>query len=173
MKHKIALLAILAITLAGAGVAFGQATTSGTVSITAEISPIAELTLGAATVDFPNTTPTNNGTLTAAVTTAVTANVRTAGLATLVATANHDLKSIGGDTIPIGNVFSSIDSDHGFFITGAQAMSTTGTTVGGGASGGGGISGSYTGLWTWTFTNQWTYKTGNYSATISYLLSAP
>ncbi|MGA2228755.1 MAG: hypothetical protein ABSH41_30335 [Syntrophobacteraceae bacterium] len=169
MKPKTAIQIILAVALVFMSASFAQAssaTATGSVSLTAEIAPLAELTLGTGTVDFPNTTPTGNGTLTAAVTTAVTANVRTAGGATLVATAATDLTS-GSDTIDIANVSSTIDAGGGFFATGAQPMSKSGVTVGGGTSG------NYTGTWTWKFTNQWSYKTGNYSATINYLLTAP
>lgn len=169
MKHRIVVMSVIAFAsfLALVGpVQADPATATGSVTLTAEIAPIAELTLGAGTVDFPNTTPTGHATITAAVTTAVTANVRTAGGATLTATAATDLTS-GTDTIDIGNVISTIDADHGFFTTGDIAMSKSAVNVGGGTSG------SYSGTWTWKFNNQWSYKTGNYTAQINYLLTAP
>ena len=56
MKSKTALLAILAITmtLMGAGLA-EAATATGSVNLTAEVTSIAELTLGASVIDFPAT----------------------------------------------------------------------------------------------------------------------
>ena len=58
MKHKIFLLAILALTLTfmGAGSAQAQATAPGSVTVTVTISPIAELTLTGTSISFPNTT---------------------------------------------------------------------------------------------------------------------
>lgn len=168
MKHKIVLLAILAFTLAGTGVAFGV-TATGSVSLTAEVTSIAELTLGASTIDFPATNPSTTS-IPGSSTTSVTANVRTgsSSTATLVAVAGADLTS-GSDTIPISNVTSTYSGDAGFFITTPIAMAKTpGVTLASGSN-----SGSWTGAFTWALANSWTYANGNYTATITYTLTAP
>jgi hypothetical protein len=172
MKSRIFLLAILAITLAGTGVAFGV-TATGTVNLTAEVTSIAELTLGAGTIDFPATNP-STASIPGSATTSVAANVRTgsSSTATLVAVAGTDLTS-GSDTIPISNVTStySATTGSGFFISGAIPMAKNpGATL---ATASSNASGSWTGTFTWALANSWTYANGSYAATITYTLTAP
>jgi hypothetical protein len=172
MKSKIAFLAILAITLAGTGVAFGANT--GTVNLKAEVTSIAELTLGATTIDFPATNP-STASITGVGTTTVLANVRTgsASTATLVAVGT-DLTS-GSDTIDISNVTSTYTrsgGSTGFFTEGTPiAMAKSpGVTV---ATASTNASGSYTGSFAWAMANSWSYADGSYTATITYTLTAP
>ncbi len=175
MKSKTALLAILAITmtLMGAGLA-EAATATGSVNLTAEVTSIAELTLGASVIDFPATNP-STASIPGVGTTSVSANVRTGSgsTATLTALAATDLKS-GSDIIPISNVTSTYTATTGtgFFIAGTPiAMSTT--TPGATLATGTAASGSYTGTFTWAMANSWSYANGNYTAIINYLLTAP
>jgi hypothetical protein len=175
MKSKIALLAILAITLAGTGVAFGTSAT-GTVNLTAEVTSIAELTLTNTTIDFPASNPRTTPTITGSASTLVSANVRTgsASTATLVAVAGGPLSDgTAADNIPISNVTSTYTATTGtgFFIAGTAIPMATGTgaTLATGTS----ASGSYTGSFAWALTNSWLYADGNYGATISYTLTAP
>jgi len=169
MKSKITLLAILAITLVGTGVAFGDSST-GSVSLKAEVTSIAELTLGSAVIDFPATNPSTVS-IPGSATTTVTANVRTGSTGTpasLVAVGTN--LTSASDTILISNVTSSYTGDAGFFTTPGTpiAMATTPVTVGSGNT-----SGSWTGAFTWALANSWTYANGSYTATISYTLTAP
>ncbi len=173
MKSKIVLLAILAIALTGTGVAFGASTT-GTVNLTAEVTSIAELTLGASVIDFPATNPSTTS-IPGSATTSVSANVRTGSgsTATLYALAGGDLVS-GGDSIGIANVTSTYTAStgSGFFITGTaipMSKTTPGATIATGTN----ASGSYTGTFTWALANSWSYANGNYTATITYTLTAP
>lgn len=174
MKSKIVLLAILAVALTGTGVAFGASTT-GTVNLTAEVTSIAELTLGASVIDFPATNPSTTS-IPGSATTSVSANVRTGSgsTATLLALAGGDLVDGTLDTIPIANVTSTYaaSTGSGFFISGTPVpMSKTspGATIATGTN----ASGSYTGTFTWALANSWNYANGNYTATITYTLTAP
>ncbi len=172
MKRKIALLAILAITLAGTGVAFGDSTT-GTVNLTAEVATIASLTLGNTVIDFPATDP-GTATIPGVGTTSVNATVRTGSSSTATLVAVGTPLTSGTDTIPISNVSTkyTATSGTGFFTAGSwiPMAGGGGATL---ATASSNASGVYTGSYSWQMANSATYPTGNYTATITYTLTAP
>lgn len=171
MKLKTILLMIVALTLVGAGAAWGVQATAD-VKVAATVSSSAKLTLAASTITFPDADPdtvksipaNENGAI-------VTAKVKTGSstTATLKVLAADDLKS-GTDTIAITNISSSATNTSGsFFSAGPIAWSKTspGVTVGQGGSG------SYTGTISWFLLNSWNYATGSYTANATYTLLAP
>ncbi|MFZ0929255.1 MAG: hypothetical protein WAN11_11680 [Syntrophobacteraceae bacterium] len=173
MKRKIALLAILAITLTFMGAGFAEAVTStAPVTLSATIASSATLTLNKTTVTFaggelPPTAmaATENGAI-------VTATFRTATLTpgTLTVLAAGDLVDGAGDIIPITAVKSTGVNTDGqtFFLAGPVTWSkTAGVTVGTGPSG------TYAGTFSWALDNSWSYATGTYGATALYTLTAP
>lgn len=171
MKIKTVVLMILALTLLGAGAAWGASATAD-VKVAATVSSSAKLTLDASTITFPDADPDTVSSIPAKENGAmVTAKVKTgsASAATLKILAADDLKS-GTDTIPITKVTSTATNTSGsFFSAGPVTWSKTspGATVGQGKSG------SYTGTFSWFLANDWNYATGSYTANAQYTLLAP
>ena len=171
MKRKIALLAIVALTLTFMGAGFAEAGTTANVSISATVSSSATLTLANTTITFANQTPstamtaTENGS-------AVTATFRTASTApgTLTVVAAGDLTDANSDIIAITNLTSTATNGTGtFFSAGPVTWSKTGA----GATVGTGPSGTYAGTFSWQLANSWAYATGAYATTAIYTLTAP
>ena len=171
MKLKTILLMIVALTLVGAGAAWGVQATAD-VKMAATVSSSAKLTLAASTITFPDADPDTTKSIPANENGAiVTAKVKTGSstTATLKVLAADDLKS-GTDTIAITNVTSSATNSSGsFFSAGPITWSKTspGVTVGQGESG------SYSGTFSWFLANSWNYATGSYTANATYTLLAP
>jgi hypothetical protein len=172
MNRKLALLAILALTLTFMGAGLAQAVTStAPVTISATVSSSATLTLANTTITFANQTPptamvaAENGA-------AVTATFRTASTApgTLQVVAAGDLTDANTDVIPITNLTSTATNGTGnFFLPGPITWSKTGQ----GATVGTGVSGTYAGTFSWSLVNSWAYPTGTYTTTATYTLTAP
>jgi hypothetical protein len=172
MNRKLALLAILALTLTFMGAGLAQAVTStAPVTISATVSSSATLTLANTTITFANQTPpaamiaTENGS-------AVTATFRTASTApgTLTVVASGDLQDGNGDIIAITNLTSTATNGVGsFFSAGPVTWSKTGA----GATVGTGPSGTYSGTFSWALVNSWAYPTGTYTSSATYTLTAP
>lgn len=140
-----------------------QATDTATVTVSAAINPKAKLTLSRLTASFPNLDPDTAPTLTSTTPITVTVKARTGGTLTLTVVASDDLKS-GTDAIPIANLTwdATVDLQAGTMDkTTAQTLLSSTT------------SGTMSGVQTYKLLNEWTYKTGNYSATITYTLTAP
>lgn len=171
MKLKTIILMIAALTLVGAGAAWGAQATAD-VKVAATVSSSAKLTLAASTITFPDADPDTTKSIPANENGAiVTAKVKTGSstTATLKVLAADDLKS-GTDTIPIANVTSSATNSSGtFFSAGPITWSKTspGVTVGQGGSG------SYSGTFSWFLANSWNFPTGSYTANATYTLLAP
>lgn len=158
--------AMLAFVLMMGNYAFA-ASASQTLTINASVASRAELTIAPSSISFADSSPTTSPTINANSTVAVTANVRTASnsKATLVAAVSGDLTS-GSDTIPISNIIWTASGTP--FIAGTLNK----TTAQSAASFSNG-SGSYSGTYTFTMVNSWSYNTGSYAATVTYTLTAP
>lgn len=172
MKRKIALLAILALTLTFMGAGFAEAVTSqATVTLGATVSSSASLSLANTTVTFPNVTPP--GVINAAENGAiVTATFRTATSTpgTLMVLSTDLTDAPASDVIPVTAISSTAtNTSGGFFTAGPVTWSKTGN----GAQVGTGPSGSYAGTFSWSLANSWTYATGVYTGSAVYTLTAP
>lgn len=165
MAKKILLLFIIGVWILCPALVYA-ATDSQNLTINATVNAKAKLTLTPSTINFPDTDPDTTP-IPADNTVGVTAKVRTgsASTATLTVLANGDLTS-GSDTIPISKVHWT-GSGSGF-VTSGTLDKTTSQAV---ASWTG--SGVYTGTLYFTMDNSWDYPTGTYSATATYLLTAP
>ena len=146
--------------------AFAQAATAGaTVTVSATVNPKAKLTVGAASVTFNDADPDVTPLLTA--TAALSLNVRSrtaaASNVTLTVQSGGDLTS-GSDTIPIANLTWTA-TGTGYV---AGTMGTTASSLGSWTGGGNEL-----GTQTYQLVNSWNYRTGTYSATITYTLTAP
>ena len=138
-----------------------------TLTVNASVASRAELTIAPNSISFADSSPTTSPTINANSTVAVTANVRTASnsKATLVAAVSGDLTS-GSDTVPISNISWTASGTP--FIAGTLNK----TTAQSAASFSNG-SGSYSGTYSFTMVNSWSYNTGSYAATVTYTLTAP
>jgi hypothetical protein len=163
MKVGRIFLVILALSLITVGVA-AAATDTKTLTINFNPAARAKLTLGAASITFPDADPDTSPTVTGGPVT-VTSSVRTGSTAkpslTVLCT---DLKS-GSDSITIDNVSWTATGDG--YQPGTMNSATAQTA--GSWTG----SNSYNGSFTYSLVNKWTYATGSYSATATYTLTAP
>jgi len=169
--------AILCVMLAGvmlmSVVAAGwSATDSKNLVINAEVANRAKLTLGVAEIHFPaadpDATPSIEATENApsGVSVEVKAHTGSGSTVDLTVTALGDLDN-GTDTIDIGNVTWTAFGDAGFTPAGG-AMSLGGTAVGSWTG-----SGNRSGSFLYFLANSWDYAVGNYTATVTYTLTAP
>jgi hypothetical protein len=162
---KKVLITLVAVLICAGTVAFA-ATDTKTVAVSATVSATAKLTLGSATLTFPDADPDvtpsiapNEG----AITVSAKGKTSAAGNITLVVKSGGNLVS-GGDSIGISNLT--------WTVTGAgYSAGTMGTTDQGLGSWTG--SGSYDGTQTYALANSWSYVTGSYTATLTYTLTAP
>ncbi len=156
--------AFLVLSLLAAGAAWA-ATDSKNLTINFNPAARAKLTLGAASILFPDSDPDTSPTVSAGPVT-VTSSVRTGGASTptLTVVTGGDLVS-GGSTIPIGNV-SWTATGAGY--VGGTMNKTTAQSAGSWTG-----SGSRSGSFTYTLVNSWDYAIGNYTATATYTLTAP
>jgi len=161
-KSLLVLVAIAAALMLSGAPAAAQPTANLTVSAT--VSARASLTLSAAGVAFADADPDLTPNITGAPVISVAAKSRTGGgnAVTLTVQAGSDLTS-GGDTIAAANVSWTATGDLS-----AGILDTAAVTIGNWAN-----SGSRAGDMTFVLVNSWTYAIGNYSATVTYTLSAP
>ncbi len=152
--------------LAAAPLLFAN-TRTDTVSVNATVTARAKLTLGSASMSFPDAdpdtvplVPSSLGALT------ITAKGRTTigSTVTLVVLASSDLQS-GLDTIPAGNLTWTAT---GAGFVGGTVNKTTAQTVGSWVS-----SGQWSGTQSYALANSWNYSTGTYTTTLTYTLTAP
>lgn len=148
------------------GQAYAQAVDTKTVTVSATVNAKAKLTLGSNTATFADADPDVTPLLSAA---AISVDVRTrtaaAGNVTLTVLASGALTNAASDTIAI-NQLSWTATGTGF-AAGTMSSSTAqslGTFLGGGTA---------SGTQTYQLVNSWNYKTGSYSTTITYTLTAP
>ena len=142
---------------------FAQTTATASLGVTASVNAKAKLTLGVASITFPDADP---DVVTVMTSSAVTIDVkaRTSGTPTLTVLAGGDLTT-GSANIPITSLTWTATGSG--FIAGANDK-TTAQTV---ASWGG--SGSPSGSQTFSLPNSWSYATGTYTATLNYTLTVP
>lgn len=144
---------------------FAQATDTGSVTISATVNPKAKLTLGTGSVTFNDADPETVPLLTATgdVTVDVKSRTAAANTVTLTVQSGGNLTN-GTDSIAIGNLTWTA-SGTGFV---AGTMGTSASSLGSFAGGG-----TQSGSQTYKLVNSWTYRTGTYTATITYTLTAP
>jgi hypothetical protein len=162
---KVVLTTVLAVLVCAGTVAFAASDVK-TVAVTATVSATAKLTLGSATLTFPDADPDTTPSIApteGAITINAKAKTSAAGNVTLVVKSGGNLVS-GGDSIAISNLT--------WTVTGAgYSAGTMGTTDQGLGSWTG--SGNYGGTQTYALANSWAYVTGSYTATLTYTLTAP
>ncbi|HUL31799.1 MAG TPA: hypothetical protein VLZ03_15225 [Thermodesulfobacteriota bacterium] len=144
------------------------ATTTAPLTISATVSSTAKLTLGVASIAFPNADPDITPSIAATQNpVSVTANAKTTtnGAVTLTVVTGGDLTDAGTDVIAIGNVTWTV-TGTGFV---AGTMNKTAAQSAGGWTG----SGSRAGTFSYNLANSWSYPTGSYTATATYTLSCP
>jgi|APFre7841882654_1041346.scaffolds.fasta_scaffold10918_4 hypothetical protein len=149
-----------------AGSSFAATATQG-LTINATVANTAKLSLGAATIAFPDADPDTTPTIPsvpASVNVTASAKTTTSGAVTLTVKTGGDLTS-GSDTIAIGNV--KWTASGAGFVAGTMDK-TTGQSAGSWSG-----SGSRSGTFTYNLTNSWNYPTGSYAATATYTLTSP
>lgn len=163
MKFGKIVLAILVLSLLAAGAAWAITDTK---SLTINFSPAAraKLTLGAASITFPDADPDTSPTVAAGPVT-VTSSVRTGASSAVTLTVLCPDLASGSDTIAINNV-SWTASGAGYV---AGTMNKTTAQSAGSWTG----SGTRAGSFTYSLVNSWSYATGTYTANATYTLTAP
>jgi hypothetical protein len=155
-----------AVVLLGSSSAFAQQTANASIAVTAHVDAKAKLSLSLAAINWadadPDATPVFNS---APVTVDVKARTSTGGAVTVTVLASGDLTS-GTDTIPV-NTLTWAATGTGFTATGANDQ-TTAQTLGSWTN-----SGNHTGSQTLSLPNLWSYRTGTYTVTLNYTLTAP
>ena len=148
------------------GQAYAQAVDTKTVTVSATVNAKAKLTLGSNTASFADADPDVTPLLSA---TAISVDVKTrtaaANTVTLTVQADGALTNAASDTIAI-NQLTWLASGTGFAAgtMSSAAAQTLGSFAGGGTS---------NGTQTYQLVNSWNYKTGTYTAIITYTLTAP
>jgi hypothetical protein len=143
------------------------ATATQNLTINATVAARATLTLGAGTINFPDSDPDTVPSIAAAENpVSVTARIRTGSgnTPTLTVAASGPLTS-GGDTIAISNVTWTAAAAP--FIGGT--MNTVAQSAATFAAG----SGTYTSSFSFFLANSWAYNLGAYTASATYTLTAP
>ena len=143
------------------------ATATSNLSIGATVANTAKLSLGSASIAFPDADPDTTLSIPstpASVTVDAKAKTTTSGSVTLTVVTGGDLVS-GSDTILIGNVTWTA-AGAGFA---AGTMNRTTPQSAGSWSG----SGNRSGTFSYALANSWAYATGSYTATATYTLTAP
>lgn len=164
-------LKLLLLGLVAAGLAFSQplmaASDTSNVTVSATVSATAKLSVSSATLTFPDADPDTTASIPAtegAVTVTAKGKTSNGGTITLTILAAGDLTS-GGDTIAISNVTWTASGTG--FVPGTMNK-TTAQSVGSWTD-----SGNRSGTVTFALANSWAYKTGSYSASATYTLTAP
>ncbi len=155
-----------AVTLLGSSSAFAQQSVGASIAVTAHVDAKAKLSLSVAAIDWADADPDVTSTFFSdPVTVDVKARTSNGGNVNLSVLASGDLTS-GGDTIAV-NTLTWTATGNGFAPTGANDK-TTAQTLGAWTN-----SGNHTGAQTLSLPNLWTYKTGIYTVTLNYTLTAP
>jgi hypothetical protein len=149
------------------GTAYAQAATdTQTVTINANVQAKAKLSLDAASIAFPDEDPDAVAVIAADVPVNIDVKARTAsnGSVTLTVAADGNLIS-GTNSIAIDNLKWTVSGSGLSAGTASTAAVTLGTWTG---------SGNRTGLaQNYTLQNSWAYNTGDYTAVLTYTLTAP
>jgi hypothetical protein len=166
MKTKRVIVFTLINSLLLAGGAWA-ATDTANLTINATVATTAKLTLGSASINFPDADPDTTPTINAPENpVSVTAKVKTgsSSTATLTVIAGGDLTGAGG-TIPISAVKWTAAGNG--FVSGTMDKTTpqsAGSWVG---------SGNRNSSFSYTLDNSWNYAPGSYTAIVTYTLTAP
>ena len=146
--------------------AYAQAVDTKTVTVSATVNAKAKLTLSSNTASFADADPDVTANLTAApITIDVKTRTAAAGGVTLTVLAGGDLTNAASDIIAINNLSWTVGGTAGF--TAGTMSATVAQSLGTFSSG------ALTDTQTYSLVNSWSYKTGSYSATITYTLTAP
>jgi hypothetical protein len=159
--------AVALVTLAAAVVSAAPATSTATVTVNVTVSATAKLSLGASTIHFIDADPDVTGSIQQtepAITISAKAKTSTGGNVTLTVLSGSDLIS-GTDAIAIGNITWTVT---GAGLAAGTMNKTTAQSLGAWTN-----SGTWAGTQTYKLTNNWAYATGNYTATLTYTLTAP
>jgi hypothetical protein len=143
--------------------AAAQATANASLTVNATVSSRAKLTLDAAAITFGDADPDVVPSISATTLNVGVKARKAVGNVTLSVVADGPLTS-GGDTIALTNLTWTVTGAG--FVTGTMAITDQSLATFG-------SSGNFTGTQTYVLANSWTYATGNYSATITYTLTAP
>ena len=138
-----------------------------TATLSANIQPLARLTLSSSSITFPDADPDIAGQIPAlGGPISITAKGRASAGSQVVLTvlASDDLRS-GVDVIP-ASALTWTATGPGF--QGGTLSASSAVTLGQW-----GASGVQNGTQAWSFRNLWTYVTGTYTTTITYTLSSP
>ncbi len=148
------------------GNVFAATATQG-LNINATVANTAKLSLGVASIAFPDADPDITNPIPATqnpVSVTAKAKTTTSGAVALTVVTGGDLIS-GSDPILISNV--TWTATGAGFVAGTMNKSTAqsaGSWTG---------SGNYSGTFGYNLVNSWSYATGSYSATATYTLTAP
>ena len=154
-----------AILVCASPVSAQPATHGATVNVSAEVKAKAKLTLSGLTATFSDADPDTFTTVSAAaITVDVKARTTASGNVTLTVLANHDLINADAVTIPINQLTWDATGALAAGTMSATTAQSLGTWTGGGTQ---------TGTQTYKLVNSWDYKTGTYTAAITYTLTAP
>lgn len=155
-----------AVVLMGSSSAFAQQTAGASIAVTAHVDAKAKLTLSQSSINWLDADPDVVGTFDSGpITVDVKARTSAGGAVTVTVLADGDLVS-GSDSIPV-NTLAWTATGTGFTANGANSW-TTAQTLGSWTN-----SGNHNGSQTLTLPNLWTYKTGTYTVTLNYTLTAP
>ncbi len=144
--------------------AAAQVTDSATLTVNASVSSRAKLTLDAASITFADADPDTFPTITATALNVTVKARKASGNVTLAVAADGPLTS-GSDTIALTKLTWTAGGDPGFV---GGTMATTDQSLAAFTA-----SGNFAGTQTYVLANDWTYATGNYTATITYTLTVP
>ena len=147
---------------------FAQSATSTPVNVTvnANVAAKAKLTVGPAAISFADADPDVTASLPASAPLAIDVKARTStnGAVSLTVKAVGDLKSGATDTITIDKLTWTSGSTGFVGGTSSTAAAVPVASFTG--------SGQYSGQQNYALANSWAYATGNYSATLTYTLTA-
>jgi len=158
--------AVALVALVAGAVNAAPATSTANVTVSATVSATAKLALGASAISFadkdPDTFPSVLQTE-SAITISAKAKTSTGSTVTLTVVSGGNLVS-GTDNIAITNITWAV-TGTGFV---AGTLNTTAQPLASWTN-----SGTWSGTQTYTLANSWAYRTGSYSATLTYTLTAP
>ncbi len=158
--------------LVAVGLAFSQPlaaadVANANVSFSASVAAAAKLTLSGNSLTFPDSDPDSVEQIAAtegAITITAKGKTSAGGNITLTLLASGDLTG-GGNTIPVSNITWTADGDG--FVAGTMSKDAA-QSVGSWTN-----SGNRQGSVSFRLANSWDYKTGNYSVSATYTLTAP
>lgn len=155
-----------AVVLLGSSSAFAQQTAGASIAVTAHVDAKAKLSLSLSSINWADADPDVVTAFSSGpITVDVKARTSAGGAVTVTVLADGELVS-GSDTIPV-NTLAWTASGLGFTATGNNNF-TTAQTLGSWTN-----SGNHTGSQTLSLPNLWSYKTGTYTVTLNYTLTAP